>query len=90
MVRDGVFLYRYPGTTYLATVMLSLRDRSSLIQMTRISSLFHHQLIEPCFFSIDAGFQQHPLRWIPAVFPDRKSGGFMFNFLVKTFQGEPV
>jgi hypothetical protein len=27
MVRDGVFLYRYPGTPYLATIMLSLRDK---------------------------------------------------------------
>src|SRR5271165_4048740 len=23
----GVFLYRYPGTSYLATIMLSLRDK---------------------------------------------------------------
>jgi hypothetical protein len=23
----GVFLYRYPGTSYLATIVLSLRDK---------------------------------------------------------------
>jgi hypothetical protein len=28
MVRDGVLLYRYPGTSYLATIMLSLRDKT--------------------------------------------------------------
>ena len=26
-LRDGVFLYRYPGTSYLATIALSLRDK---------------------------------------------------------------
>ena len=26
-LRDGVFLYCYPGTPYLATIMLSLQDK---------------------------------------------------------------
>src|SRR5271166_5639497 len=26
-LRDGVFLYCYPGTSYLATIMLSLQDK---------------------------------------------------------------
>jgi hypothetical protein len=34
MERD-VFLYRYPGTSYLATIMLSLRDRTRRIHPVR-------------------------------------------------------